>query len=117
MILMDLTTNHLLLPQFRHLLYIIRNQEIYKNQLVITHIFPSSKISEYNSVSEFTLVKKVNNIPVNSIESFRKAIKKPINSAKKKFFTLETTEYDRVILSLDEIKRESDKIKKKYLFK
>ena len=117
MILMDLTTNHLLLPQFRHLLYIIRNQEIYKNQLVITHIFPSSKISEYNSVSEFTLVKKVNNIPVNSIESFRKAIKKPINSAKKKFFTLETTEYDRVILSLDEIKRESDKIKKKYLLK
>lgn len=115
MILMDLNTNHLLLPEFRHLLYIIRNQEIYKNQLVITHIFPSSKISEYNSVSEFTLVKKVNNIPVNSLESFRKAIKKPINSAKNKFFTLETSGYDRVILSLDEIKRESDKIKKKYL--
>ena len=59
MIVMDLTTNHLLLPEFRNILYIIRNHEIYKNQLVITHIFPSSKISEYNSISEFTLIKKV----------------------------------------------------------
>ncbi len=117
MIVMDLTTNHLLMPEFRHLLYIIRNQEIYKNQLVITHIFPSSKISEYDSISEFTLVKKVNNIDVNSLKSFRKAIKKPIISGKNKFFTLETSGYDRVILSLDEIKRESDNIKKKFLLK
>lgn len=116
-IVMDLTTNHLSLPEFRHLLYIIRNQEIYKNQLVITHIFPSSKISEYNSISEFTLVKKVNNKDVDSLESFRKAIKKPIVSGKSKFFTMETSGYDRVILSLDEIKRETDNIKKKFLLK
>lgn len=116
-IVMDLTTNHLSLPEFRHLLYIIRNQEIYKNQLVITHIFPSSKISEYNSISEFTLVKKINNKDVDSLESFRKAIKKPVVSGKSKFFTMETSGYDRVILSLDEIKRETDNIKKKFLLK
>ena len=40
---MDLTTNHLSTPEFRHLLYIIKNQEIYNNQLVITHIFQALK--------------------------------------------------------------------------
>ena len=54
---------------------------------------------------------------VNDLKSFRKAIKKPIVSGKNKFFTLETSGYDRVILNLDEIKRESDNIKKKFLLK
>jgi S1-C subfamily serine protease len=117
MILMNLSTNHLSMPEFRHLLYIIKNQEIYNNQLIITHIFPSSKISEYGSISEYTLVKKVNNKPVNSLASFRNAIKTPIISGRNKFFIIETTGFDKVILNLDEIQLETNKIKKNYFIK
>ena len=117
MILMDLTTNHLSTPEFRHLLYIIKNQEIYNNQLVITHIFPSSKISEYGSISEYTLVKKINNKKVNSLSKFREALKTPILSNGQKFFILETSGFDKVILNLDEIELESNDIKNKYFIK
>lgn len=114
LIVMNLSTNHLKLPEFRDLLHIIKTQEIYNNQLVITHIFPSSKISQYGSISEYTLVKNVNGHSVNSLAQFRKAIKNPIKSGKAKFFTLETSGYDKVILNLDDIKLEAAKIKEKY---
>ena len=72
MIVMNLSLNHLLLPQFSHLIYIVKNEQIYKEQLLITHIFPNSKIAEYNTINPYSLVSKINGIKVRNLKSLEK---------------------------------------------
>ena len=54
---MNLTLNHLVLPK-RHLIYIVRNEQIYKEQLLITHIF-ELKDTQYNT-APYSLIDKIN---------------------------------------------------------
>jgi len=110
LIVMDLTLNHLFMPEFNNLLYLVENEQIAKPQLVITHIFPNSKISQYDTIPNYTLVKFINDIPVSTLSEFREAIKKPIVKNKKSFITVETSNKNRVILNLDEILEEEDEL-------
>jgi hypothetical protein len=110
LIVMDLTLNHLFMPEFSNLLYLVENEQIAKPQLVITHIFPNSKISQYDTIPNYTLVKFINNIPVSTLDEFREAIKKPIVKNKKSFITVETSNKNKVILNLDEILEEEDEL-------
>lgn len=103
MILMNLTINHLLRPEFQHLVYLMVNEQIYEPQLVITHIFPNSKISEYDTIKPYSLIQSINGITVNSLKGFRDAIKKPIERNGKIFITIETQIGDKVILNMNEL--------------
>lgn len=103
MIVMNLTLNHLVLPQFAHLIYIIKNEQIFKEQLLITHVFPNSKIAEYNTISSYSLISKINGIKVSNLDQFRKAIKKVIKKNGKSFITIETDNKDKVILNIEEL--------------
>ena len=116
MIVMNLTLNHLVLPQFRHLIYIVRNEQIYKEQLLITHIFPNSKIAQYNTISPYSLIDKINNIEVRNLKEFRSAINKPINKNGKLFIIIETDNKDKVILSRDEIIKQENTLKEMYRY-
>jgi hypothetical protein len=103
MILMNLTINHLLRPEFQNLVYLMINEQIYEPQLVITHIFPNSKISEYDIIKPYSLIKSINGINVNSLKGFREAIKKPIERNGNLFITMETQIGDKVILNMNEL--------------
>lgn len=110
MIVMNLTLNHLLLPEFSHLIYIIKNEEIFKEQLLITHVFPNSKIAEYNTIPSYSLIGKINNIKVSNLAQFRDAIKKPISKNGKTFVTIETDTKDKVILNTDELVKQEKEL-------
>ncbi len=114
MIVMDLTLNHLALKQYSHLGIIIINGQIFEPQLVITHIFPNSKISEYNSISPYTLIKKVNNKKVSNLKDFRKNISKPLVKNNKKYIIIENQNDESVILNTDEIKQQELELTKDF---
>lgn len=115
-IVMDLTFNHLMLEKFRHLNKIINDGRIFKSQLLICHIFPNSKISQQGSISNYTLVKKVNNRHTDSLKKFRKNINYPIVKNNNKYFLIENQINQKIILNLKEIIDESDKLKTIYHF-
>ena len=114
MIVMDLTLNHLMMPQFIHLTNLINTGEIFKPQLVITHIFPNSKIAEYNTIAPYSLVTRVNNKIVNSLEKFRQAIKKPIKKNNNYYIIIETMDKNKVILNTKELIKQEKKLSKDY---
>ncbi len=116
MIVMNLTLNHLILPQFSHLIYIIKNEQIFKEQLLITHVFPNSKIAEYNTISAYSLISKINGITVSNITQFRDAIKKPIKKNGKSFITIETDNKDKVILNTDELAKQEKELMSMYKY-
>jgi hypothetical protein len=116
-IVMDLTLNHLFIPEFRGLLYLVENEQIAKPQLVITHIFPNSKISQYDTIPSYTIVKSINNIPVSDLNQFRDAMKKPIVKNGKYFITIETANKNRVILNLNEIVEEEKELVQLFNYK
>ncbi len=116
-IVMNLTINHLLMDEFSNLVYLIDNKEIFKPQLVITHIFPNSKIGEYDSIQPQSLVESINGIKVRTLEEFRSAIKKPILKNKKYYITIQTSNNDQVILNLKELLDKEDELSKIYNYK
>ena len=114
MILSNLTLNHLQRPEFAHLIYLIQDDKIYKEQLVITHIFPNSKIAEYNTISPYSLISKINNIKVRNLTEFRKAIKKPIKKKNNTFLIIETSNKDKVIINIKELLEQEQELIKLY---
>ena len=98
------------------LVNIVSTGEIFKPQLVITHIFPNSKIAEYNTIAPYTLISKINNIPVNSLAKFRKAIKKPIKNKDDFYIIIETTDKNKVILNTRELIAQEQKLSKDYKY-
>tara|TARA_B110000208_G_C11800320_1_gene441766 strand:- start:6147 stop:7520 length:1374 start_codon:yes stop_codon:yes gene_type:complete len=110
-ILMDLTWNHLSMPEYTPLLYQIKNKEIFDKQLVITHIYPNSKIAEYNLIKVYSIITKVNGIKTNSVKAFRKNIKK---FKKKHYAIIETINDNTLLISKKEIILENKKISDYY---
>ena len=82
--------------------------------MVITHIFPNSKIAEYNTIAPYSLVTKVNNKIVNSLEKFRQAIKKPIKKNNNYYIIIETMDKNKVILNTKELIKQEKKLSKDY---
>lgn len=113
MILMDLTLNHMSMPEFFNLVQIADGDEIYKPQLVITHIFPNSIISEEGVIESQSLITKVNGLPTNSLKEFRKNIPKKL---KKNFISIETGHGKKTLLKLSKIRKEHKKLKSLYGF-
>lgn len=113
MILMDLTLNHLTMGDFINLVQIAESDEIYSPQLVITHIFPNSIISEEGIIDAQTLVTKVNGIRTSSLKEFRKNIKKKL---KKNYISIETGHGQRTLIRLSKIRKEHNKLKTLYGF-
>ena len=116
MIFMDLSINHLMIPQFQNLTLLIRNGGIFKPQLLITHIFPNSEIAKTSSIYSGTLVKSVNNVTVNSLTTLRKALKKPIIKNGHQFIIIENQFDDKVILNIKDMLDEENKLTDNYKY-
>ena len=100
LITMNLNLTHIA-KSFQHLYHLILNENIYKPNIVITHIYENSKIAEFNTISKGSLISKVNNREPRTLEEYRAALQNPISHNGSNFIIIETTNRDKVILKLD----------------
>ena len=115
LVFVNLTLDHLVNKKFTNLVYIIQNHKIYNKQLVITHIFPNSIISEYNTITAPSLVKSINNVPVSCIKDLRKIIIKSLRN-KDKFITIRTDSDDIAVLNVKDTLNQEPKLSKLYKY-
>tara|TARA_B100000575_G_C23143146_1_gene665918 strand:- start:3409 stop:4815 length:1407 start_codon:yes stop_codon:yes gene_type:complete len=116
LVVVDLTLNHLLLKPFEKLHYIIRDHKIYKNHLVITHIFPNSTIADYNTIQAISLIKTVNGIVVDSVSKYRTVLKKIIKDKTNKYIIIKTDTEDSVVLDINEVIVQESKLSSLYKY-
>lgn len=105
-IFMDLCANHLInLDRNKmELFYLMtKPEELLKPRLIISYIFPNSKIDILNNISSGNFVIKVNNISVDSLEQFKKTLHKPIIINNKKYIKIESENEKSIMLSIEDI--------------
>lgn len=95
----------------------LSNKKITKPALIISHIFPESSIAQelagdYDG-NAFVIVKKVNNIPVSTIEEFRKAA---LESVKTGLFIIEKYDGSYFAETLETIIEEEPMLIKRYRY-
>jgi S1-C subfamily serine protease len=115
-VVVDLTLNHLLLEPFKKLHYIVQNHQIYKKHLVITHIFPNSTISEYNTIQAQSLVKSINGTMVSSVKQYRKVMHDVLKNKRNKYIIIKTDTNDTVVLNIRETIDQESKLSKIYKY-
>ena len=94
------------MPEFINLVQIADGDEIYKPQLVITHIFPNSHIKNFKIIFEYDIIKTINNLKTNTLDEFRKNILKTKNIRGNKFIEIETEIDSKIVISLKNILNE-----------
>jgi len=114
MVVMNLALNHVahFKRKNRHLIKYTRREFQYEPKLIITHIFPHSQAQQTRSLTSSDLLYEVNGEKVKTLEDFRKAIKKS-----KKFLTLKTEDRKFVVLSLEKVLKDEDRLTTKFYYK
>lgn len=108
-IVMNLTLDHIK-ETFKHLVYLIVNDDIYNPYLIISHIFENSKISQLESISAGLILDKVNDLTVRTIEDYRKALMSPIIVNSKKYLKIKPlSSYNEFIIDLETLLEEEPK--------
>lgn len=106
---MDLTMNHIEMfheeiPSERILKgltpYATSFSERTKKAVIITNIMMGSTLAKTDIFSGGTLVHKINDIVVNSLEDVRQAMKKPVKKGNSLYITITSKENELAILSL-----------------
>ncbi len=125
MVIMELTLNHLedikdsgisFTKSIKLLDYVNRERK-FESVLIVTNIFQGSFISSTDNIEAGTIIKKVNNQKINTLDDFRKAFMNPIKIKSKYFFILETDNYNKIIVDLDKIKEEEISLSERYNYK
>jgi serine protease Do len=91
MVIMELTVNHIAAlankaPALTHFAD-IKNQS--ESVLIVTHVFPTSYIARTRTLAEGTTINEVNGQQVHSLQDFRRAVKKSVNTG---FLTLRVSD-------------------------
>jgi serine protease Do len=91
MVIMELTINHV--AALANKAPALTNFADIKNQsepvLIVTHVFPTSYVARTRTLSEGTTINEVNGQLVHSLEDFRKAVKKSVDTG---FLTLRVSD-------------------------
>lgn len=102
-VIMKLTHNHVSLFDFETLSKYRKIENYHKNLLIITHIFPSTKISNLNILGVGDIITEVNGIQVSDIDNYRMALRKPLNGT---YISYRTIDNYYCVLKLNDIKNE-----------
>ena len=108
-VLMNFSTNHLLNidKQNINLLYIMSKvEELMKQRVIITFIFPNGKVNILNNIVQNTFLVKINDIDIKCISEIKDALDKPILINNKEYIKLESDSGKFIILSVDDIIKE-----------
>jgi len=79
---------------------LIYKDEILKNKLYITYIFPNTKVNILNNIRKDDIITKINDKNVCCLDDLKKALKKPIIINKKEYIKIENNEEKSVIMSI-----------------
>ncbi len=80
-------------------------------RLIISHIFPGSKIAQQNVFFKGDIIKKINEIEVNDLNSYRKALKKSIKNLN---LMIETEDRKVCVFSFKQILDDELRLSKSY---
>ncbi|MCB9492894.1 MAG: trypsin-like peptidase domain-containing protein [Epsilonproteobacteria bacterium] len=114
MVIMEMAINHVrrfddVVP---YMVKYYKRENQYKPKLIITHIFPSSQAQECRELREGDVIEQVNGREVKTLEDFRGAAKES-----EEFLTIKNDEKRFVVLSVDKIVEQEERLAKKHLFK
>ena len=73
-IVMNLTMHHILLKKLHILRYLSYQERLDKGRVIVTHIFPSASIHNYNVLSEIEFITEINEKKISTVQQFRKYI-------------------------------------------
>lgn len=76
------------------------------NKLIITYLFPNTKVKLLENLRVGDIITKVNNIDVKTIEDYRKSIEKPLKNNKKRFIKITTSDDKNIVLDVGDILKE-----------
>ena len=118
LVVMQLTLNHLPLliqvaPELAQYATELQNQRL-EGSLVITHVLPASVAARARTLHAGYVLKEVNNVPVKTLDEFRAALKKSLNT---KFLTIKTTKNLFAVLPFDDILKEEDCLAASFFYK
>ena len=71
----------------------------YKKVLLITQVFPKSLVGKIHVIKEGSIIEKINNKPIKTIDTFRKQVLNIIKK-KEKNIVIETNEGLKVVLNI-----------------
>ena len=122
MIIMEITDNHLELimedienefgrrksisKRLNNILQYINPENKRETRLIITHIFPNSYLKNFDILSDYDIIEKVNNKKCTNLLDFRKYIKLTKNNSKHKYIELTTEINNTVALDIQELLKE-----------
>jgi serine protease Do len=104
-VVVELTLNHV--EQIPNLIKYLKPDKLHKKKVLLTQIYPGSSLSKSNIIDTGDIIDEVNNIKINTIEDFRKAVSKPIHKNGDKYFKIKNEDNKIVILLLDKIIKEN----------
>lgn len=86
------------------LLYLFNNnKELSNNKLIVSFVFYNSTVNKLNNIIKNDIITNVNEIPINTLDDFKKAIFKPLIINNKKYIKISNDKNRSVLLSIDEI--------------
>jgi S1-C subfamily serine protease len=125
MIVMELSVNHLeslkdsnvdfnkSVKLFEH----VRKEKRFNSVLFIANIFQGSYISSTDNVKVGSIIEKINDIKVTNIKEFRQAYLNPIMLKNKYYLTIETDNFNKIIVDIIKIQQEEIELAKRYNYK
>jgi len=113
MVVADLVSNLItsLVEKNKYLVEYRKPENKVKLRLVITHIFPGSKIYQSEALAAGDVIKEVNEIPVNTLKQYRQALQKSLDSG---VLTIKTEDYIFVVFSFKKILKDELRLSKSY---
>jgi C-terminal processing protease CtpA/Prc len=83
-------------------------------QVVITYVFPGSKINQFDVLSSGDIVSRINGISVSTVEQYREAVLKSIHTG---LFIVETSDKKCTVMPLETIVRDELRLSRSYDYK
>ena len=113
-IMVELTLNHI--ENIPFLIDYIKPEKRNDKKVLITQIYPGSSLSKFSILTPGSILKKINDIDIKTIEDVRKAINNPLKKKSKKFMKIETEDNKIAILDMEKIIQENLFLSQNYNF-
>lgn len=111
LVVMQLALNHLPLliqaaPELAQYATELQTQRL-EGALIVTHVIPASVAGRARTLRAGYILKEINNVPVKSLDEFRNALKKSMNT---RFMTIKTSKNLFAALPFDDIVKEEEQL-------
>ena len=102
-VFMDLNINHIKNNSTSFLSILSDTEELLKPHLIVSFVFPNSKIDILNNITKDNLITKVNNIDVCCLNDFKKALNKLIIINNKEYIKIESDKGRSIIMLVEDL--------------